>query len=64
MKAKNLETVTVEDLKNFIEGTGNYKQVQKDLDEVTGFEKSILDLDTSGEFSDSDILNADLINEL
>jgi len=66
MKAQNLVnngTVTIEDLKNFIDGTGNFDLVKTELNKATGFESTGLDLNTDEDFSDSDILNADLIEQ-
>lgn len=54
--------VTIEDLKDFIEGTGNWSEIQKDLNSATGFEKTILDLNTDEDFTDEDILNSKLID--
>ena len=38
----NNGTLTLEDLMNFVDGTENYEQVQKELNESTGFESTKL----------------------
>lgn len=66
MKAQDLVnngTVTVEDLMNFVDGTGNYEQVQQELNEATGFESTKLDLNTDDDFTSDDVLNAELIEQ-
>lgn len=66
MKAQDLvnnETVSIEDLKDFIDGTGNWEQVQKDLNVATGFKSTKLALNTDEDFTEDDILNADLIEQ-
>ena len=66
MKAQELVnngTLTIEDLKNFIDGTDNYSATQEILNEATGFESTKLELNTDDDYSDSDILNANLIEQ-
>ena len=66
MKAQDLVnngTVTVEDLMNFVDGTENYEQVQQELNEATGFESTKLDLNADDDFTTSDVLNSDLIEQ-
>ena len=65
MKASELVsngTVTIEDLKDFIDGTGNWESTQSDLNNATGFDKTVLDLNTDEDFTDEDILNSKLID--
>lgn len=61
MKAKQVKTLSIEDLKNFIDGTGNWEQTQRELNAVTGFDKTILNLNTIDKYTDVDILESELI---
>ena len=64
MKAQELVNkgiVSTEELIDFCEGTGNFEQTQRDLNEATGFDKANLDLCTLENLTKEDILDAEII---
>jgi len=77
MKAKDLiekGVITLEELKIFLNGDESVQymnmppkktsisEIQEILNKETGFEKTILDLNTDEEFNDNDVINANFID--
>jgi len=57
----NIGKVTKVDILNFVDGVGCYGEVQKTLNEATGFEKAGIDINTD-EATNEEILSAGIID--
>jgi len=53
---------TLEDIKDFCDGVGNFEQLRKEMNDITCFEHSSLNLNTLDEYSDEDLLNAEIFD--
>lgn len=59
----NTGKVTLEEIKDWIEGFDGWEVVQEEMNKVTGFKNTKIWLDTTSEYSDEELLNAELYDE-
>lgn len=55
---------TLDDIKDFMEDIGNYESIKNDMNKATGFERSHIDLCSSEKYTNKQLLDADIIDEL
>ena len=60
----NAGKVTLEEVKDWIEGFNGCEATQKSMNEATGFSSAKIWLDTTSEYSEEDLLNAELYDEI
>ena len=67
MKVKDFLKIKKEydlnDFKDFCCDVGYYEQLREDMNEVTGFEHSNLNLNTLENYSDEELKNSEIIDE-
>ncbi len=59
----NTGKVTLEEIKDWIEGFDGWEVVQEEMNKVTGFKNTKIWLDTTSEYSDEELMNAELYDE-
>ena len=59
----NAGKVTLEEVKDYIEGFDGWEATQEAMNEATGFNNAKIWLDTTSEYSEEDLLNARLFDE-
>ena len=60
---KNNRSYNIDDIKDFIEGLGNYEDTQRELNRATGFLKASLDLNTNEGYNNKTILSANIVED-
>jgi len=61
----NSGVISEQELFDFVDGNlQTWESAQKILNEATGFKKAVLDLNTDEDFTNNDILNAEIIDAL